>query len=159
MLDMLGTLVANPILDLTLKIVGVAGFVVAVLAWKAATASVQATKASNITSLRMKALESTAAAERSFVSLQSNCQSARIAWQQNINKHLTPMSILGYESDELKTNAHAVREGADLMRKLEQNLDCLNQDELERFVEEAQRTAIDIERLSSRLERPQSLRH
>ncbi|WP_274789757.1 hypothetical protein [Roseovarius tolerans] len=159
MLETLGTLVANPILDLTLKIVGVAGLIVAVLAWKAATASVKATKAANITSLKMKAVDSTAAAERSFVSLQSNYQSVSAAWQEHINQHHAPMYSFRNKPDELERNAQVEREGANLMQKLEQNLDCLDQDGLERFIKEAQRTAIDIERLSFRLERPQSLRH
>lgn len=158
MIETLEALVSSPIVDLLLKIVGVAGFIVGALALRAARASVQAAKDSDISNLKLRATESLAAAERSFFTLQTKCRSVDASWKEHIAKHHAPLTSHRNRPAEILRNAQVERDGIRLLRELTEPTTKLDEVQLEQRIREAQRVALEIERLSFRLEEPPILR-
>lgn len=115
----------------------------------------KAAENSQLASLRIEAKSRLAEAHRSALSLRSNCQQNRSAWEQYANKHLP--SLAGRPTAELSDIDVLAKEGAALLHRIDQhlaNIDELNAAQLERGCQEAEIAALDIERLIYRLNRP-----
>lgn len=139
-----------------------AALIYAALAFKAAKHAIQATKDSDMTALRVKVLDGTSEAERSFLKLQDACQTTRDLWERHIDIHY-PVLGSGFERPkETRHIAELEREGSKLLRELINPASIAGKAgtvDLEGYIRHAQAASVQIERLKLRLEAPKPLRH
>lgn len=150
----------------------IVAILIAAAAWFTAVRSnriskhaLQVTKDSNLVALRLRVREVIADAERSFLSLQTECQKTREQWEHHLAKQRPMMSLgLGMfeKPKELQGVSALERNGSLLLRQLMDESPTPEADDepkLERFIGLAKTKSLQIERLRLQLESPRPFPH
>ena len=151
-------------------IIAIFALISAERAIRIAKAALKATRDSNLVALRIRLKESLFDAERSFLTLQSDCQRIREQWEMHHSKHSSRMGgafssmRLGiFDSPkEIQDVLTLERNGRMLLAELRNAAPSAEADEepkLERFIGIARGKSLEIERLRLRLEQPRPFPH
>lgn len=125
-------------------------------------AAIKATKGSEITALRLERHKTEASVERSFVTLQVQCQVTRNAWQNHDRRNgpmlRSPLHV-SEEQKEIRRIEREARVYLDRLKASAPKLDSVDIEQLEAFFTAANRTALDFARLESQLPKPNNSYH
>lgn len=152
--------VSNYLFEGASLLIAAGALIYAALALRVSKRALTAAEGSNLAYLKLKAHERRARAERSFLSLQSACQDMRSRWELHHDRHYPKMGSQDFRRDDTRHIAEVEREGRELLRPLElelQEIGVLDSDALEDYIRRADRAAMRIEQLTLRLSPPKQL--
>ena len=132
----------------------------AALAFRVAKRALLTAQESDIVTLKLKAHEGRAKAERSFLSLQSACHDVRRQWEVHHDRYFPQLGIHDFRQDETRHITEVENEGRQLLKPLALNLSdmgALDVAELENYIQRADQSAVRIEQLTFRLSPPKQL--
>ncbi len=129
----------------------------AALAFRVAKRALLTSQESDKVTLKLKAQEARAQAERSFLSLQSACHDIRGQWDIHHSRHFPALGDPHFRQDDTSHITEVETEGRKLLRPLALNLSelgALDVAELEDYIQRADQSAVIIEQLAFRLSPP-----
>lgn len=124
--------------------------------------ALNATRYSEITTLRLKRQKVEASVERSFVELQMKCQATQDAWHirewPNGPMQASPLHVSS-EQKEIQRVMCTGRSRINQFKASAPRPDSFEFEELETYFVDADRTSLEFKRLASQLPQPKSLYH
>lgn len=157
MLESLLVFVAANAVELYTAVIATAGVGFWIMDRKAMKAALIAAQGSDANSLRLERQKAEASVERSYAALQMSCQTSRSDWE---NHHLRNGLTLGCSfqtPEEQKEIARIERGGIELLKQLKlsaPDAGCTDIDELTAYFAAAERTTLEMNRISSHLPKP-----
>ena len=151
------------IFEVASLLIAAAALVFAALAFRDSRRTLQIAKESDLTALKLKALEGRAKAERSYLSLLTACNDMREQWEAYHNRQRTRPVLgagFGLRDDRLDDTRHisnVENEGRKLLKPLAHDLSELggmDDSALEEYIQLADQSALRIEQLAFRLSPP-----
>ena len=132
----------------------------AALAFRVAKRALLTAHESDVVTLKLKAHEGRAQAERSFLPLQSACHNMRSQWDVHHGRHFPRMGVKDFRRDDTRHITDVENEGCKLLKPLALNLSelgALDVAELENYIQRADQIAVRIEQLIFQLSPPKKL--
>lgn len=150
-------LIGNFLYEGASLMIAAGALIYAVLAHRVATKALAAAEESDSATLKLKAQEGRARAERSFLSLQAACREMRRRWDLHQDRHYPILTLQDIHRDDMRHILEVESEGRKLLGTLKLEVGALSSDDLEGYIQRADQTAVDIERLTFRLSPPKEL--
>lgn len=154
-------LAAGRIFEILSLVVAIVALAYAILALRVAKQANQIAKESSLAAMRVRLRDEVSAAQRSLLRLEEACQRTRNQWEQHWIQHIPvlgrPSGKFFSEPQETRHISEAERDGRAMFNLVrESTTDPVSNDasELESHIIFAQKTAIEIDQLSLRLEAP-----
>lgn len=156
-------LAAGRIFEILSLVVAIVALAYAILALRVAKQANQIAKESSLAAMRVRLRDEVSAAQISLLRLEEACQRTRNQWEQHWIQHIPvlgrPSGKFFSEPQETRHISEAERDGRAMFNLVRQSTtDPVSNDasELESHIILAQKTAIEIDQLSLRLEAPKS---
>jgi hypothetical protein len=129
-------------------------------AFRVANRALLTSQESDKVTLKLKAQEGRAQAERSFLTLQSACHDMRAQWDVHHGRHFPSLGDPSFSRDDTAHIIEVEAEGRKLLAPLALNLSdmgSLDVADLEDYIQRADQSAVRIEQLAFRLTPPRNL--
>lgn len=159
-LEVVGELFGNYFFEVASLLLSAAALFYAALAFRVAKRALLTTQESDIVTLKLKAHEGRAQAERSFLSLQSACHDMRSQWDVHHDRHFPKLGAQDFRRDDTRHISEVENEGRKLLKPLALNLSemgTLDVAELEDYIQRADQLVVRIAQLAFRLAPPRQL--
>ncbi|WP_417809990.1 hypothetical protein [Thioclava sp.] len=152
--------ISGYVFDAASLLIAVGALIYAARAFRVSKQALKSGEDAHLAELKMKALEGRARAERSFLSLQTDCHGMRERWDLHHREHFPKLSVRDLRPDDTHHIFEIEGEGRRLLAslKLEQpEIAKFEASDLENYIRKANNVAIRIEQLALRLSAPKSL--